>query len=425
MPDLPDSGFAFWTDPDSSLTITYSLAVFHEIDFLVNENFRRIPHGGMETGGLLFGHARGNGIIIEAFRPIECEHAFGPSFVLSDRDLKALEHQLAAASSDPDLAGLEPLGWFIAHTRSDLILNEREIAWFHRFFPGSGKLTVLVKPERFQPTRFAFLVRGPGGHLVSDGRDRAIILPLPGRASGTITQPAPSILAPRAEAKPPFPAAKAHAERMTAEGKSEAAPMQRWPLEQEPAVRSPQAPSPPDPRSQRDADVQPRSKPVPESARDPIPMDRPAIAYPPGAAARELFYTTGYQRKRLEDSDGRLSAPVRLFLALLIVIFGCAAGYWAYLQLPPATIPLNIRPQGSVLLVSWPPDQTRDAASAAIRIDDGPPVPLTEADKLAGQTIIKPNGSDVKVELIVQHWMRQSRGIVRFVSAAVPSEPAT
>jgi hypothetical protein len=318
------------------------------------------------------------------------------------------------------------LGWFIAHTRSDLILNEREIAWFHRFFPGSGKLTVLVKPERFQPTRFAFLVRGPGGHLVSDGRDRAIILPLPGRASGTITQPAPSILAPRAEAKPPFPAAKAHAERMTTEERREPPPKHRWSGEQEPASESPQAPSVPDLRMRREADVQPRSRLAPDSAPVAVPLDRPAVEYPPlKAGAGELFYTTGYRRKRLEESEGRLSTPVRLFFALLIVVLGCAAGYWAYLQLPPATIPLNIRPQGSVLLVSWPPEQTRDAASAAIRIDDGPPVPLTEADKLAGQTIIKPNGSDVKVELIVQHWMRQSRGIVRFVSAAVPSEPAT
>ena len=30
-------------------------SLFHEIDFVVNEGYRKIPHGGIEEGGLLFG----------------------------------------------------------------------------------------------------------------------------------------------------------------------------------------------------------------------------------------------------------------------------------------------------------------------------------------------------------------------------------
>jgi len=82
-----DSEYAYWKTPKDGFTITYSLAVFHEIEFQVSEGFRRIPHGGIETGGLLFGRLDEGSARIEAFRPIESEHASGPSFNLSERDV--------------------------------------------------------------------------------------------------------------------------------------------------------------------------------------------------------------------------------------------------------------------------------------------------------------------------------------------------
>src|SRR5437588_11578638 len=111
--------YATWTRPETQVAVTYSLPLFHEIDFVVNEGYRRIPHGGIEVGGLLFGRVENNSVRLEAFRSIECEHASGPSFVLSDRDLALLKQQLAKAASDPELQGLQVAGWFIAHTRSE------------------------------------------------------------------------------------------------------------------------------------------------------------------------------------------------------------------------------------------------------------------------------------------------------------------
>ena len=190
------SEYAYWTVPGLGVSVTYSLPLFHEIDFAVNEGYRKIPHGGVEEGGLIFGKIDGSETRVEAFRPIQCEHASGPSLLLSERDLTALTAQLANATSDVELAALEPVGWFFAHTRGPLVLTEREAELFERYFKEPGMVTVLVKPERFQPTRFGFLVRGKDGGMPRDATQNAIILPLPGRNARAANGPIASIPAP-------------------------------------------------------------------------------------------------------------------------------------------------------------------------------------------------------------------------------------
>src|SRR5436190_4942541 len=95
--------YATWTQPGAPFTVSYSLPLFHEIDFLVSEGYRRIPHGGIEVGGLLFGRFEDSSVRLDAFRSIECEHASGPSFTLSERDLTLLRQQLASSASAPEL----------------------------------------------------------------------------------------------------------------------------------------------------------------------------------------------------------------------------------------------------------------------------------------------------------------------------------
>jgi hypothetical protein len=164
---------AAWSSPDCFYTVRYRRPLFQEIEFVVKESANRISYGGLEVGGFLFGRlAEGSdnpSVQIEAFRNIECEHAYGPSFRLSERDLSAMRDQLVRAGSDPELEGLRLVGWFISHARSSLHLSEQEVTLFNRLFPRPGQLTVLVKPDRFKSTQFAFLVRPPNGTLERDG----------------------------------------------------------------------------------------------------------------------------------------------------------------------------------------------------------------------------------------------------------------
>lgn len=120
-----DAPLATWSDPGYALTFAYPPALFYEIEFMANEGYRRIPHGGIEHGGVLYGRVQGDTIRIEAFRAIDCEHAFGPSFVLSASDIEKLRAQLRHGPEDPELSGLTALGWFISHSRSKLEVTNR------------------------------------------------------------------------------------------------------------------------------------------------------------------------------------------------------------------------------------------------------------------------------------------------------------
>ncbi len=452
MPTSPATEYAFWTVPATDFKITYPLGVFHEMDFQVNEGYRRIPHGGVEIGGLLFGHAEANSAQIEAFRLIECEHASGPSFVLSERDLAGLREQIATSKTDPELHDLEVLGWFVAHTRTPLRMNEREAALFDELFPHPGKIMLLIKPERFQPTRFGFLLREADGRIARDATQHAIILPLPGRGVPTDSAPVPSISAPpetttsKPAPPPPVPPSPPEAERLPTTGP---APRVSPPQEAErgsPRERQPFVPPEPErpPFSQAL-----QARPTIDSAPPPVratPVSAPdlqdATSLVPFAKSSSLPSIEEIRRRRWEylqgmsELDARpnlqltgqvrqesLRSNLRLTLVLFIAAaVGCGVGYLGYLQLPSATIPLSVKAEASALLVSWPAQQTRDSVYSAISIDDGQQIALSPQQRAAGQATITGASDNIKIEVIAAHWMRDSRGIIRYIKPLPPVE---
>ena len=105
----------------------------------------------------------------------------------------------------------------------------------------------------------------------------------------------------------------------------------------------------------------------------------------------------------------------------LAALIGSAVGYVAYRQIPSPIIPLNAHGVAQSVLVSWPPTETRNATYAAIRVDDSAPVPLSPGEKATGQLELSAT-PDMKIELITHNWLRNSRGIVRFVKADTPAQ---
>ena len=441
--------YAFWEVAEASFKVIYSLPLFHEIDFVVNEGYRKIPHGGIEVGGLLFGSVDKESVRIEAFRPIECEHASGPSWNLSDRDLAALKDQISASAFDAELEKLQPVGWFLAHTRGAMELTEVEAKQFDQFFPEPFKVTVLIKPERFQPTRFGFLVRQADATMPRDAAATAVILPLPGR-SHKAGQLIPSLTAPKPASITKRPLQDKGTPKVLADDFQAAVAESKLPLsiwkvppdeESEPAAEAIQAEAIQEERGEQMPEFR---TPAERAARRQLSRDRARVieeAFPsptpqaapfrppalPSLPANAIHLPSAYDRypQVREEPDGEqhpagadsVLNPKSVTALAVAALLGCLVGYIAYLQLPAPVIPIDVRPVNLTMVVSWPPDETKNSIYAAIRLNDGPPVPLSAEEKKTGQVSLTA-AKDFKVEVIARNWVRDSRGIVRYLHSA-------
>src|SRR5438128_7375952 len=152
-----------WRADSHPITIEYCPAVLDEIRLHTVDGFNRVPHGGVEIGGILFGSRDGDTVRVLAHRPLACDYASGPSFTLSPADEHALERLLA--TMDDELAGLQPVGWYHSHTRSAIFLSARDLEIFDRYFPEPSQIALVVRPANLEPTRAGFFFREPDGSV--------------------------------------------------------------------------------------------------------------------------------------------------------------------------------------------------------------------------------------------------------------------
>ncbi len=139
--------FGSWTGPQSPLAIEYSLLVIEEIRNVVADGYQKFSRGGMETGGVLYGTREGNLIRIVAMREMACEHALGPSFAFSANDHVTFERQRETDAQDTRLEGLTAVGWFVAHTRTEIFLAAADLETYSRYFTEPWQVTLVVRPS--------------------------------------------------------------------------------------------------------------------------------------------------------------------------------------------------------------------------------------------------------------------------------------
>jgi proteasome lid subunit RPN8/RPN11 len=154
-----------WSGGEQNLHIEYSAVVMNEIRMLAAEGYQRMRHGGVEVGGILFGRHVDGLVHIEAVRPIPCDYANGPRFVLSVDDELVLADMLLSSQMDTALAEMEPVGWYHSHTRDEICLTESDVALFNRFFPAAWQVALVVRPANLAPTRAGFFFRQADGTI--------------------------------------------------------------------------------------------------------------------------------------------------------------------------------------------------------------------------------------------------------------------
>ena len=111
-----------------------------------------------------------------------CEYVFGPSFTLSESDLRAFDALLVSPNHDSELSGMQPIGWYQSHTRSDVFLSEKELHFYQRYFPEMWQVALVLRPNRFGPVRAGFFFREPDGSVqAASSRDEFDIEPVPAK----------------------------------------------------------------------------------------------------------------------------------------------------------------------------------------------------------------------------------------------------
>ncbi|MCC6392782.1 MAG: hypothetical protein IT167_19450 [Bryobacterales bacterium] len=185
-----------WSVAEHPLEIECQWAVLDEIFETVEEGVRRLSRGGVEVGGVLFGRRDADLIRVLAWSPIACDHTRGAAFVLSNDDQQGLLLLLEQAQSDPRLQVLDPVGWFVSHTRPGLRMTEDDVDLFNRFFPEPWQVTLVVHPRRDKGARGGFFVREKDGRIQTSAPYGEF--PMEG-ARALAVSPRPGLLAPRRE----------------------------------------------------------------------------------------------------------------------------------------------------------------------------------------------------------------------------------
>jgi proteasome lid subunit RPN8/RPN11 len=180
-----EASFGIWSREKAPVSVQYLSAAMDDIRIQVVDAFHCVPRGGLEIGGVLFGKLLEGSparVSIEAHRKVECEHAYGPSFLLSEQDQARFQELLAGYTSDPELRDLVPVGWYHSHTRSDIFLSAEDVEIYGRFFPEPWQIALILRPVKLRPTRAAFFFRESDGSIRTQSPYEEISLfPIPRR----------------------------------------------------------------------------------------------------------------------------------------------------------------------------------------------------------------------------------------------------
>ncbi len=367
-----ENGFALWSALNCPFRIEYSPRILDDIRLAVIDAFFSLPRGGAEIGGILLGRHEKDRLVILDSLPFECEHALGPSFVLSRQDYARLANLLAVAQRNPDA---KPVGWWHSHTRSEILLSESDQEIHRRFFPEPWQVALVLKPHTFEPTRAGFFFREKDGSIHGAASYREFTLdPLPMR-------PVPN---------------------------SPSGPVSPLLGRREPAANGPVI------------DVAPASEPeaIPEPPVEQVPLPPPpppAFTVPPPPPSRRWLGWTA----------------VAVGLAVGVAGYTTRGSWIPRPQNPavPDTLALQAIDTDGQLQIRWnsASPSVRAAASATLVIADGPKplqVPLDPAHLQSGSYTYARRGSHVDVSLAVPRPAGQELREATTFAGAAPSGKA-
>lgn len=150
----PESGtstppFYVWKPAGKDVSVQLQFDVVDRVLLEIMRGFGAVPKRGAEVGGVLLGTAeRVDGVLlvkVEDFEPVECDHASGPSYVLSDDDHAAFVETVDRWKPGPDRR-IYAVGYYRGHTRDGICLAAEDLALLEELFPDPSAIALIVKP---------------------------------------------------------------------------------------------------------------------------------------------------------------------------------------------------------------------------------------------------------------------------------------
>jgi hypothetical protein len=171
--------FGRWAPLESPLAIEYPIEVLDEIRAVCRQ---AVAGSGPQPTGVLFGTRKDDTLRILSWRPCPAR----PDEVA---------RLLAEFRADPDLLGLEPLGWFVLHARGDISLAAADLEVYGGCFGAPWQVALVLRPGRQATVRAGFFVRARDGSLRTESSYREFTLLTP-HGSEPAEPPPPRLLAP-------------------------------------------------------------------------------------------------------------------------------------------------------------------------------------------------------------------------------------
>lgn len=142
-----------WQVPGRRISVDLRLSVVDQIAGEALDGMQTDGRG-IEAGGLLLGRVRRDGglpvVEVDEAEPIFCEHAAGPSLMLSASDRQSLEAQLKRRKGSV-------VGFYRTNTRREFAVTMEDVALMSWYFSRATDVFLLAHATREAPLRAAFV----------------------------------------------------------------------------------------------------------------------------------------------------------------------------------------------------------------------------------------------------------------------------
>ena len=161
-----------WHGNGRFLPVRFTPELIESLAELTMAGYQRYPWGGVEVGGILLGKKEPEAIRVSGIRPIDCEHQYGPSFHLSEKDLAGMDRVLAEVASAESQDGLVPVGWYHSVSHHDFSLADCDRTVHSQFFPQPWQIAVVLQRSKKDPLSIGLFCRDAEGPLESHSQPR-------------------------------------------------------------------------------------------------------------------------------------------------------------------------------------------------------------------------------------------------------------